>query len=489
MSSENAVRNLQNWAEALTEPAVKIPSDPVEFFNEILRIKPYEYQARFLGDEEPLKVVRWCRRAGKTLIMSGDDIRFAANNPNSLTIVTMPKFTQIKEVYFQSESGIHAHLTRMKSKIYDALIAEELQTIVRFKNGSKILPEVPEPFTIRGHGPQRINIDEFNFVRKDRELWLSALLPMTLTRIVYITIASTPWNEDSVYHDMIFKKQFNYFAGNKYHPKAETQRDYYLRTWKDVMAPHGPLLPKQVEIMREQYAGDPWRWKREMDCAFVSDETSFLPSSLIIKCQNSDLDFYLFEDAPAGQFFLGWDLGKIVDPACVAIVELDSDVRRLVHCKVFKLGTPHTSVMAYIKSICDRWEYVWSVLYDKTGTKGVDEQIERAGFPRLEGVTYSKPLKHGMATFLKDLMMSKRSADQEKLPADARRRFELPYDTEVQAELNVEQWESTKGSEVYTFSHPERSHDDRFWAIAMAVKGTAPFTHSGMEVETGHVPR
>jgi len=44
-----------------------------------------------------------------------------------------------------------------------------------------------------------------------------------------------------------------------------------------------------------------------------------------------------------------------------------------------------------------------------------------------------------------------------------------PYDRDVQAELNVEQWEQSKGSEVYTFSHPEGSHDDKFWAIALAV--------------------
>jgi len=66
-------------------------------------------------------------------------------------------------------------------------------------------------------------------------------------------------------------------------------------------------------------------------------------------------------------------------------------------------------------------------------------------------------------------MMSPRKADEGLLSADARRRFELPYDQDVQAELNVVQWEQTKGSEVYTFSHPEGSHDNRFWAIALAV--------------------
>lgn len=199
----------------------------------------------------------------------------------------MPKFTQIKEIYFQGESGLHAHLSRMPKKMYDAFIEEELQTIIRFTNGSRIIPEVPEPFTIRGHGPQKINIDEMNFIRKDWDLWLSALLPMTLTRVVYINVASTPWNKDSVYHAMCFDKNFRMFSGNMhFKPKKKLVHPWYLQTWRDVRKPNGPLDKKQVDIMRQQYAGDPWRWKREMECAFVDDETAFLPSSLIIKCQN-----------------------------------------------------------------------------------------------------------------------------------------------------------------------------------------------------------
>ena len=221
--------------------------------------------------------------------------------------------------------------------------------------------------------------------------------------------------------------------------------------------------------MRDQYAGDPWRWKREMECAFVDDETAFLPSSLIIKCQNEQLESAKFEDNISGNFYIGWDLGRERDPGAVAVVDLKDDVCRLVRCLSFKLGTPYVTQMGYIKSLCDRWKDVNAVYYDHTGTKGIDEEIERAGFPSLEGIDYSKPNKHGMAMTLKQLMMTPREADKGLAPQDARRRFELPYDRDVQAELNVEQWEQTKGSELYTFAHPESSHDDKFWAITMAV--------------------
>lgn len=466
MSLERKIEKLEKEVKVLeADEKTKIPQDPVDFFKEVLHMKPYPYQARFLRDKRPLKVVRWCRRAGKTTAMSGDDICFAANNPNSTVLVIMPKFQQVKEIYFQGEGGLHDHLARMDREVFEYLIKEQLQTIIRFRNGSRILAEVPEPFTIRGHGPRKISIDEMNFIRKDQDLWLSALLPMTLTRIVYINVASTPWNKDSIYWKMCFDKAFKFFSGNIH----EHDPPRYLRTWREVLHPKGPLNRKQVEIMREQYAGQPWRWKREMECGFVDDETAFLPSSLIIKCQNEELEFAKFEDNISGKFYVGWDLGRERDPGAIAVVDLVADVCRLVHCKSFKLGTPYVSQMAYIKSLCDRWQHVQAVYYDHTGTKGIDEEIERAGFSGLEGIDFSKAKKHGMAMTLKQLMMSPRKADKGLLPQDARRRFELPYDQDVQAELNVEQWEQSKGSEVYTFSHPEGSHDDRFWAIALAV--------------------
>ena len=129
-----------------------IPADPVEFFKTVLHIEPYPYQVDFLQDPSPLKVLRWCRRAGKTTVMSGSDIHFAAFHPGAVIIITMPKFGQIKEIYFQGEAGLHAHLARMDDKVYDVLIEEELQTIIRFRNKAMIIPETPEPFTIRGHG-------------------------------------------------------------------------------------------------------------------------------------------------------------------------------------------------------------------------------------------------------------------------------------------------------------------------------------------------
>jgi len=369
----------------------------------------------------------------------------------------------------------------MDKTVFDALIQEQLQTIIRFRNGSKILAEVPEPFTIRGHGPQKISIDEMNFVRRDKDLWLSALLPMTLTRTVYINVASTPWNKDSIYWKMCYDQGFKFFSGNIHEkcfekpckiPIQQHPQPRYFRIWKDVMKPNGPLDENQVVVMREQYGGDVWRWQREMECSFVDDETAFLPSSLIIKCQNEQLQYPEFEQDQRGTFFIGWDLGRERDPGTIAVIDLKGDVLSLVHKKKFQLGTPYVSQMGYIKSICDRWQDVRRVYWDKTGTFGMDEQIKEIGFPEPQGINFSEPSKHGMATFLKDRMMTVRKSDRKLTPEEAKRQFEFPHDMELEAELNVVQWEQKPGSQIYSFSHPQGTHDDLFWAITLAAVAT-----------------
>ena len=46
--------------------------------------------------------------------------------------------------------------------------------------------------------------------------------------------------------------------------------------------------------------------------------------------------------------------------------------------------------------------------------------------------------------------------------------FRMPYDRETIDELNIEKYEFTKTGKI-SFSHPDGTHDDRFWPLALAV--------------------
>ena len=47
-------------------------------------------------------------------------------------------------------------------------------------------------------------------------------------------------------------------------------------------------------------------------------------------------------------------------------------------------------------------------------------------------------------------------------------RLNLSFDKDTLDELNIEKYKLTKTGKI-TFSNPEGTHDDRFWAFALAV--------------------
>ena len=47
----------------------------------------------------------------------------------------------------------------------------------------------------------------------------------------------------------------------------------------------------------------------------------------------------------------------------------------------------------------------------------------------------------------------------------------MPYDSQLIAEIHCEKYELTKTGHIM-FSHPEGTHDDRLWALALACIST-----------------
>ncbi|RLI24832.1 hypothetical protein DRO57_05690, partial [Candidatus Bathyarchaeota archaeon] len=143
------------------------------------------------------------------------------------------------------------------------------------------------------------------------------------------------------------------------------------------------------------------------------------------------------------------------DHSAVAVLSEDEDgVLRLIHLKRFPLETPYASVIGYLKGLCDTLEGVNRILIDQTGVgEYVVEDALNVGLPA-EGVVLTVKTKEQIMTYLKTVM--------------ARGMLRYPYDRMLLHELNVEKFELSKSGYI-TFTHPEGTHDDRLWALALAV--------------------
>jgi len=450
--AEKKLRQLkQLWLEKKRAEAERIPQDPIEFCEKQLGFEPTLYQrelAEFFSKNQ-FVAARWCRQSGKSHMIAALLLHHALTNEAGYIAVVGPSWRQTKLIIRR----INSFLSRLPKGLYQ----KPQRTIVRLSNSSIIEAFPNNPETIRGPTLHIVYCDEMNFIANDEEMYDAILFTLSTTNGKFIC-SSTPWTTDS-----IFYRIFN----------SEAYKDFKRShvTWRDAVEPNGPLKKGILKKIRRQFQGDPWRWRREMEAEWAEDENVWLPQALITSCIDQALDYLDFGDQAKGEFFIGVDLGKWRDYSVVVVVMRDKELLKLIHIKRFALRTAYASVIGYVKTLCDRWEYVQKVSVDMTGVGDyIVEDMKNAGIRQVEGVNFTFPTKEKLATNLKQRMIDGV--------------FKVPYvpvrsirDVDLMAELNVERFELRKTGGI-AFSHPEGTHDDVFWATALALhsarRGEAP---------------
>ena len=410
------------------------PDDPVKFCIEILGFTPTEYQRDLAKKfvENQFVAARWCRQSGKSWMISALLLWYALIHPNTYIGVVGPSWRQTKLIIRK----INTFLRKLPKGSY----YKPQRTIVRLTNGSIIEAFPNNPDTIRGPTLQIVYADEFNFIANDEDLYDAILFTLGTTNGKFVC-TSTPWTTDSIFYKIWYDPNYSQVFAKSH------------VTWREALEPNGPLKHGILKKIKKQLEGDPWRWRREMEAEWAEDESVWLPQALITSCIDHALDYFEFEDYPKGIFYAGVDLGKYHDYSVVAVVKAEGNILRLVHLKRFPLKTAYASVIGYVKTLRDRW-LIRSVYVDMTGVGDyIVEDMKNAGIPGVEGIKFTIDTKMKLASHLKQLMVEGR--------------LKIPYDPDLIAELNTERFELTKEGKI-KFSHPEGTHDDRFWSLALA---------------------
>jgi len=156
------------------------------------------------------------------------------------------------------------------------------------------------------------------------------------------------------------------------------------------------------------------------------------------------------------------------------VVERLNDELLLRHLKIFNQPTKYAHVLGYVKALQDRWGGFSKIRVDFTKEgPSIISDMEEAGINNVEGVNFSVPRKSEMANLLKQRM-----ADQKFFfPLTT---WEKPYRGDICSELNIEKYELRKDGAI-AFSHPNGTHDDAFWSIALAIYATAEMKQLDLE--------
>ncbi len=281
---------------------------------------------------------------------------------------------------------------------------------------------------------------EMNFIANDEELYDAILFTLGTTNGKFIC-TSTPWSTDSIFWHIFNNPAYSDFAKSHI-------------TYKQALEPNGPLKREILEKIKRQLEGNPWRWRREMLAEWAEDESVWLSQALITSCIDHELEYCRFEDYAKGELYAGLDLGKYRDFSVLSVVKVEDSSIKLIHLHQFPLKTPYASVIGYVKTLCDRWNRINKVLVDMSGVGDyIVEDMVNAGIRGTEGVKFTVETKQKMAQWLKQCMVEER--------------LKIPYDSDLIAELNIERFELSKEGKI-RFSHPEGTHDDRFWSLALS---------------------
>ncbi|MCJ7470918.1 terminase family protein [Candidatus Bathyarchaeota archaeon] len=439
------------WLEAEKERE-KLSENPITFFEQVVGFKPTSYQVDLAKKftENQFVCMRWCRQSGKSWIAAALLLNYALMRPASYIGIVAPGWRQSKLIIRRIRFFLR--------KLPKDLCPKPARTVLYFSNESIIEAFPNNPDTIRGPTLQVIYWDEANFTPGDIDLWTAILFTISTTK-GKVLVSSTPWNTDSVFYKIFHNPEFSDFSRSHV-------------AWQQALEPNGPLDKKTLEAIRKQFENDPWRFRRECEAEWSEDESAWLPQSLITKCiatektLGEELELWDWEGVQKGStLFAGVDLGRVQDHSVLVVIEqLKESKYVLRHLKIFDLGISYASVIGYVKTLQDRWGGFAKIRVDSTNQDYVVEDMTNSGIDNCEGVRFSLPRKQEMATLLKQRMAN----NQFWYPYFT---WQKPYPGEWVSELNVERFELRKDGSI-ALNHPSGTHDDCFWACALALFAT-----------------
>jgi phage FluMu gp28-like protein len=388
-------------------------------------------------------------------------IHYALTHPTTLSLIVTPGLRQSMIVMDRIQEQI-SHMSEQHRREW--IRRREMQrTTITFKNGSKIIALPCSANRLRGYAANLLLVDESAFLNDDEAVFHSVLFPMLQTTDGTLIASSTPWGKDSVFYKLTQDPTFNVH-----------------RITIEAVIEAGLAKREFIQEMERRTPRE--RYRREYLAEFVEDELAYFPQNLITQCIDSELapitdDWTQNVAAPKGRYFLGVDLGKKMDYSVITVVRWNGkeEIAELVGLVQFPLETPYATVIGMVKLICNKLDRVEKVLVDQTGVGEYILEDMKATHIRskIEGIMLTVPSKQEILSHMKQLMQTNA--------------LNLYYDPDLIAQINVERYELTRGGQIL-FNHPEGTHDDQLWSLALCVYATRTLDTSFMTLGFG-VPK
>ena len=399
--------------------------DPCVFAQVFLNFEPFKYQDKLLRDPNPRIVACMGRQTGKTTTIALKAIHFAFTHPDSMVLITSPSLRQSMIMFDRILSFLY------RSKFLPRSVVRKTRTIIQLSNGSQIVALPCSENLLRGYTAHLIVMDEAAFMPED--VITQVVFPMLSTTDGSAIFLSTPWGRDHFFYRAFMD------------PKYSVHR---------VKSSECPLIkPEFLEEMRRNMTEQAYRMEYEAE--FVEAASCYFPQDLIRSCVDPSLEFLSSLDVrmQAGEYYAGVDFGKLQDYSVISVIKRQEDLLHPMYLHEFPLDTAYSNVIGLLVRANQCFSFR-NVQVDQTGVgEPIIEELKAQGVAT-EGLTFTVKTKEELLSCLKIAM--------------EQGRLRMPYDRRLCEQINEQQYAYSKSGHLQ-FSHPEGSHDDMLWSLALAV--------------------
>ena len=270
-------------------------------------------------------------------------------------------------------------------------------------------------------------------------------------------------------------------------PAALTSHGIWSPHWVSLAHSRAEGFVVDVESLRAAIS-DEDAWQQEYCCRFLTDAAHFIPPEMVVAAEhpNATLRVALGEpaattslplpairhqrsaisaerkNAPAGNCFLGVDIGRRRDLTVLWLLEVENpeapaDARRYVTRSVQALDRrPFAEQRRAIEAML-ALPQVARCAVDASGLGlMLAEELQARWGGRVEPVTFTAAVKEDLAVRVKRMLEE--------------RRLLLPYDPVIRASLGaVKRFVTPAGNVRFDAERTDAGHADHFWALALAL--------------------
>lgn len=408
----------------------KIPKISLENTPEAMKVREwalsdeaglYGYQREFLQSDEQFRFVVKSRQIGFSFVAALDALIGALSGRNQLFLSASEEQALI----------LMGYLDYWAKKIRIGF-EKDTDKVKTLENGAVIKALAHNFRTVQGFTGD-VWMDEFAWYPNPKKIW-HAFVPSIGAIKGRLTIMSTPFEEQSLFHDLYVD---------------ETKYFMFKRFRIDIYKAMEDGLPFDLNIMRALF--DAETWASAYECQFIDDDSSLFSIALIKSCV--DTNFSYFTPSSKEVLFMGYDIGRVKDSSALAGLVIKDTNYQLAIMETLRKAK-FDEQKSFLKTYMNRYE-LGQIKIDKTGIgMNISENITDAYRRRASGVYFTAGIKEHMSLNLKKLFEDKR--------------ITIPNDPLLIADIHAIKRKAGAKSFLYDSDRNAHGHADRYWALALA---------------------